>query len=56
MMNRQGKRSDDVEERMQSANEAFGKDIKMHRSKDFPWRLKMSKIGGSRDRRSLFWK
>ena len=38
VMNRQGKTLDAIEERMQSANKAFWKDIKIHRNKDVPWR------------------
>ena len=36
MMNRQRKRCDAVGERIQSANKAFWKDIKIYRSKDIP--------------------
>ena len=42
VMNRQGKTCDAVEERMQSANEVFGKDIKMCKSKDVLWRENVS--------------
>ena len=38
--NRQGRTCDAVEERMQSANKAFWKDIMIYKSKDLPWRVK----------------
>ena len=41
-MNRQGKTCAAVEERMQLANRAFGKDIKIYKSKDVPWRIKVN--------------
>ena len=37
-MIRQGKSDDAIEERMQSANKAFWKDILISKSKDVPWR------------------
>ena len=33
-----------VEERMQSANKAFWKDIKIYRSKDIMWRIKCQRL------------
>ena len=39
-MNRQGKSHDAIEERMQTANKAFWKDILMYKSKDVPWKVK----------------
>ena len=39
-MNRQGKAHDAFEERMQSANKAWWKDVKIYRSKDVPCRIK----------------
>ena len=44
MMNRQGKTCDAVEERMQSANKAFCKDIKIYRSKEFLWKVKRQRL------------
>ena len=45
MMNRQGKTCGAVEERMQSANEAFSwKDIKICKSKDIPWRITCQRL------------
>ena len=41
-MNRQGKTCDAVEERMQSASKAFGKDIMTYKSKDVPWRINVN--------------
>ena len=38
MMNRQGKICEAVEDRMQTANKALWKDIKIYQSKDVPWR------------------
>ena len=38
-MNRQAKTCDAVEERLQSANKAFWKDIMIYKSKDVPWRV-----------------
>ena len=55
-LNRQGKTCDDVEERMQSADKAFWKYIKICKSKDVPWRIKMSTCGGQRVCRFLLWK
>ena len=47
MMNRQGKMCDAVEERMQSANKEFWKDIKIYKNKDVPWRIKcQEKLNG----------
>ena len=43
-MNRQGKKCDAVEERMQSANKTFWKDIKIYKSKDVPWRIKCQRL------------
>ena len=51
-MNRRGKTCNAVEERMQSANKAIWKDIKMLKSTDVPWRIK---LGGPRVRRFLLW-
>ena len=39
LVNRQGKTCGAVEERMQSANKAFWKDIKIYKTKDVPWRI-----------------
>ena len=39
-MNRQGKAHDAIEERVQSANKAFWKDILKDKSKDIPWNIK----------------
>ena len=44
MMNRQGETCDAVEERVQSAKKAFWKDIKIHKSKDVPWRIKCQRL------------
>ena len=44
MMNRQGKTCDAVGERIRSANEAFWKDIKIHRNKDIPRRIKCQRL------------
>ena len=44
MMNRQGTTCDAVEERVQSANKALWKDIKIYRSKDIPWRIKCQRL------------
>ena len=43
-MNRQGKTCEAVEERMQSANKAFWKDIMTYKSKDVPWRIKLQRL------------
>ena len=40
-LNRQEKTLDAMEERMQSANKAFWKDIMVCRRKDVPWRIKL---------------
>ena len=45
-MSRQGKTCDAVEERMQSANKAFSKDILIYKSKDVPWKVEWSTSGG----------
>ena len=42
--NRQGKTCDAVEERMQSANKAFWKDIMIFKSKDVPWKVKCQRL------------
>ena len=44
IVNRQGKAHEGIEERMQSANEAWWKDVKIHRSKDVPWRVKCRRM------------
>ena len=44
VMNRQGKTCEAVEERMQSANKAFWKDIMTFKSKDVPWRIKCRRL------------
>ena len=44
VMNRQRKTLYAIEERMQSANKAFWKDIKIHRNKDVPWRVKCRRL------------
>ena len=44
VMNRQGKTCDAVEERMQSANKAFWKDIMMFKNKDVPSRVKCQRL------------
>ena len=44
VMNRQGETCDAVEERMQSANKAFWKDIMMFKSKDVPSRVKCQRL------------
>ena len=44
VMNRQGKTCDAVEERMQSANNAFWEDIKKNKSKDVSWRIKCHRL------------
>ena len=43
-MNRQEKTCDAVEERMQSANKAFWKDIKIFKSKDVPLRITCQRL------------
>ena len=43
-MKRQEKTFDAIEERMQSANKAFWKDILVYRSKDVPWRIKCRRL------------
>ena len=47
VMNRQGKTCDAVEERMQSADKAFWKDIMIYRSEDVPWRIKCQRLVGN---------
>ena len=42
-MNKQGKSLDAIEERMQSANEAFWKDILIYR-RNVPWRIKCKRM------------
>ena len=44
VMTRQGKTCDAVEERMQTANKAFWKDIQIYKSKDVPWRIKCQRL------------
>ena len=56
LMNRQGKTCDAVEERMQSANKAFWKDIKIYRNKGIAVENKMAKTGGSCVPSLFFWK
>ena len=41
---RQGKTNDAVEERMQSANKTFWKDILIYKSKDIPWKIKCQRL------------
>ena len=43
-MNRQGETLDAIEERMQSANKAFWRDILVYRSGDVPWRIKCGRF------------
>ena len=43
-MNRQGKSLDAIEERMQSANKTFWRDILIHRRKDVPWGIKCRRL------------
>ena len=43
-MNRQGKTCDAVEQRMQSADKAYWKDIMIYKSKDVPWRIKCKRL------------
>ena len=43
-MIRQGKSDDAIEERMQSANKAFWKDILISKSKDVPWKVKCRRL------------
>ena len=44
VLNRPGKTCNAVEERMQSANKAFKKDIKISKSKDVLWRVKCQRL------------
>ena len=44
-MNRQGKTHDAIEERMQSANKAYWKDVMIYKSKDVPWKIKCRRLG-----------
>ena len=46
VMNRQGKTLDASEERMQSANDTFWRDILVYKSGDVPWRIKCRRFGG----------
>ena len=43
-VNRQRKTHDAIEERMQWANKAFGKDILMYTSRDVPWKVKCQRL------------
>ena len=43
-MNRQVKTCDAVEERMQSANKDFWKDILIHKSKGVPWKIECQRL------------
>ena len=43
-MHRQWKAHDGIEERMQSANKAWWRDVKIYRSKDKPWRFKCRRM------------
>ena len=43
-MNRQGKTLDAIEERMQSDNKAFWRDILVHKSKDARWRINCRRL------------
>ena len=43
-MNRQGKTNDAIEERMQSANKAFWKDILVYKNKHVPWKVKCQRL------------
>ena len=43
-MNRQGKSHDAIEERMQSANKAFWKNILKNQSKDVAWKVKCQRL------------
>ena len=40
IFNQAGRTQDSLEERMQSANKAWWRDVKIYRSKDVPWRVK----------------
>ena len=44
VLNRQGKTCCAVEERMQSANDAFWKDIMIWKSKDVPWKVTCQRL------------
>ena len=44
VMNRKGKSDDAIEERMQSANKAFWKDILISKSKDVPWKMQCRRL------------
>ena len=39
-----GERTKGLEERMQSANKAWWRDVKFYRSKDVPWRIKCRRM------------
>ena len=43
-MNRQGKAHDAIEESLQSANEAWWRDVNIYRSKDVLWRIKCRRM------------
>ena len=43
-MNRQGKSLDAVDERLQSANKGFWRDILVYKSNDVPWRIKCGRL------------
>ena len=43
-MNRQGKSRDAIEERMQSVNKVFWKDILICKSQDVPWKVKCQRL------------
>ena len=55
-LNRQGKTCEAEEERMQSANKSFWKDIMTFKSKDAPWRVKCQRLVDHVVRCLLFWK
>ena len=50
--NCEGKMQDRVEERMQCANKAWWRDVKIYRSKDVPWRVKQSDGHGMRGKQN----
>ena len=43
-MNRQEKSDDAIEERVQSANKAFWKDVLIYKRKDVPWKVKCRRL------------
>ena len=45
-MNRQEKSLDAIEDRMQSANKAFWRDILVYRSEDSPWKINGRRLVG----------